>query len=258
MNICIIDFETTGVDTTFLSVTEFGVIYYNTDENKILKIEDFMIEKSVDGEYISDEASKLTGITNEDIEKYGYSVNEMLTQLCTDAHKFDIKYYVAHNGSGFDRVIFERYFKNFAQKDITAFMLEIPWLDTIKDVPYPIRTTSRRLTHLCADHGYLIANAHRAIFDCLGLLEIVKHYTIEKIIEYSKLTDIELIAINVTPPWLDNYTAVNLCKLHNFKFNATTKQWYRIIKENELGSFKFPFKTERREVLNGTKGHDAN
>lgn len=83
---------------------------------------------------------------------------------------------VGHNAVAYDKPIMERY----------AELPKIPWIDTKTDLPLQKKTTSRRLGHLCADYGIAPRGAHEALGDCLAVVELLKFFNVEELVEMAE------------------------------------------------------------------------
>jgi DNA polymerase III epsilon subunit-like protein len=104
MFVTIFDTETTGlpgtrylVDETlnlWPHVVQFSYIVYDTDENKLVAVRDFII-KLPPGVQISKESSDIHGITQEITEEKGVEINSVLTEFMEWCDKSEL--IVGHN-----------------------------------------------------------------------------------------------------------------------------------------------------------------
>lgn len=241
MKIAILDFETTGLDTKTCEVIEVGLILYDWKENKILKQYDSLIKPT---QPVSEEITSITGITNQMLEDHGKHPSIVFGELAqflykdkdlfkTDAEP-ELNYFAAHNGRMFDEVIFRRYIENVSSLE---FLKKYLWIDTAHDLPFPPNITCKKLTHLCYEYKYIMTNAHRAIFDCYGVLHLLSEFPCDATINYIQTPNIKIIA-SVTPPWIDGEKETSLARKWKFQFDRNTKQWYRFVKENDYMQFK--------------------
>jgi len=154
--VCIIDTETTGLDTDVCEIIELGyqIIEFDSSGNfyKVLVAQNFLNEPK--GE-ISAEVTQVTGLTIEDVkghqipwEQVEADINQV--QLC-----------VAHNAS-FDRPVVERYSDVFINKIWGCSVAQIDWMKHA-------HVGSRSQEFLCWKVGQYFYDAHRALDDVQAL-----------------------------------------------------------------------------------------
>lgn len=202
MNILCLDFETTSANPDACSITEVGGCLYSTDFRKIVGLFNFLVSLEDQNENLSEEASQVTGITNEELERYGNPINDVIKNVADYVTGYTRKtgtfylscradYIAAHNGEAFDRKIFQRYWA-----DCSAVM-NVPWIDTQFDLP--TNYNNRDLIRLAASHRYYIQNAHRAIDDAMACAHLISYYPIELIIKNAMEPKYELQAMIGSP-----------------------------------------------------------
>lgn len=173
----ILDFETTGIDPYLDRPIQVAIGEYDT-ENKVLKGQptSFYIHDDTYPE-LSDEVSQLTGIHQEDLNRFGIPPKEVMQQLIalTVAEPTDPRTpcIVAHNANNFDRIVFETEFKRHG--------LALPdriWIDSRTDIKYSERQRCKVLSHLVLDHGFVVdpATLHRADADVELLAQLLSKY----------------------------------------------------------------------------------
>lgn len=131
---------------------------------------------------LSPETTALTGITSEMLVRYGEPIEDVLERLSGMEDSCD--FIVAHNGNEFDKIVLCKY----------ADYLIAPWIDTMTDVPYPESITTRKLSFLAAEHGFLNPFPHRAVFDVMTMLKILECYDLQEVIALSKSPTIQCTA----------------------------------------------------------------
>lgn len=224
-----IDLETTGLRTDSDFIIEIGAATWDTERGAALQLYSQLVRPGVT---ISAEITKITGITNEDLDTYGAKPFDALNALYCMA--MPCACIVAHNGTQFDRPLLEA---EYARRELEP--PKIPWIDTSLDVPYPEHIKTRTLTHLAAEHGFLNPFAHRALSDVLTMLQVLANYDINRVLELSQEPKLTLAA-RVKKPWLD--TAVegkketDLAKARGYRFNGESKRWQKIVRQSELRS----------------------
>lgn len=210
------DTETTGLDTAKESIIEVGVVLWDTDRKAPLIMYSAMLDHR-DRKPLEPRITELTGITDDDLGKYGRPAGGVLKRTEEIFAMADAV--VAHNGNLFDKPMFEA----------NCERLGVPigerlWADTSCDIEYPPAITTRRQVHLAAEHGFLNPFAHRALFDVLTMLKITTHYDWEQIIRYAKSPTVTLIAETT-------FAQKELPKKQNFRWNPDAKKWTKSVKD---------------------------
>lgn len=209
--VCGLDLETTGLDATKDQITEIGAVLWDTEINQPIKFFNKLLQ--IEGP-IPPEIVKLTGITDELLNKYGELPSEVFYEFLEFQAEADV--FLAHNAP-FDRGFLE------AKIDLG----EKPWIDSCVDVDYPESISTRKLTHLAAEHGFVNPFAHRAMTDVLTMMQLVSKYDWNKTIENARTPNVVMQAM-VTIPQKD------MAKGCGYRFNGSNKKWTKLIKENRV------------------------
>lgn len=224
-----LDLETSGLEAKTDRIIEVGVVLWCTKSHRPIQVySDLILWDDLE---VSEEVSRITGITTEDIRTFGVALPQALERVKQIATHAD--YIVAHNGNAFDRKFMEEAW----QKEPTT-RFNLPWIDTLTDIPYPSHITSRKLSHLAADHGFLNPFAHRAIFDVLTMLEVVSKYNIDEVAKLAESPTCRIYA-KVT------FEQKDLAKKEGFRWDAQARTWFKDIKEVHLKDKKYPFEIYR-------------
>lgn len=221
-----LDLETTGLNPVTDQIIEIGAVVWDVGQKKPLKLMSELIQSNVP---VSEEITEITGITNEDLKKHAITLPEGLQRLA-DLMR-ECRYFVGHNGREFDKLFLER------AAGECGLTLDLPWIDTIQDIPYPDTISTRKLTHLCAEHGFLNPFSHRAVFDVLSMLEVFSKYDFSEIEKYQKSPDMKLIA-------KVSYDDREKAKRAGFRWDPQGKSWYKKVKECQMPSLSFDFPVE--------------
>lgn len=222
------DLETTSLDPANAEIIEVGAVLWDTYIGTPLILTNVLVTPT---QPLSAEITQVTGITQKMLDSFGGDAETALRLVATMTKKAQAL--VAHNGIVFDFPILDRY----AEK-LHIPLLDIPRLDTLTDVPYPASTTSRKLRHLAADLGIIMPFAHRAVFDVLGMLQILNQYRVEEVIQIAQ-------SPMVTVQALVGYETRELAKSEGFHFENDhgQKQWLRnmrqVVWEAERGKWRF-------------------
>lgn len=209
-----LDFETTGLNPETDRVIEIGAITYSTNQKKCLESAGFLVQSDVT---VSEEVTKLTGIHQAAINKFGFSPADALENLIEMAKMSDA--IVGQNVIRFDK----RFIEQWSIREQLSFPEKL-WIDTRTDLP---GVEGRHLSYLAADHGFLNLFPHSALADCQTVLKIVSMYEIEKIVERAKSPTIVLIS-------KQNRSDNELAKKRKFRWNPDYKIWWKTIKDLDL------------------------
>lgn len=212
MIICGFDCETTGLSHETDLVTEIGAVAWDTVSN--MPIAFFSTLLKIDRP-LPKEIIALTGIT--DAMLAGFALNQhdgwqKFFDFCSWADSL-----MAHNAP-FDM--------GFAQKRSNGKIKDVI-IDSAVDVPYPETITTRKLTHLAAEHGFVNPFPHRAVTDVLTMLTIASKYNWDEIIANAKTPSIEIFA-------KVSYEQKDLAKANGFRWNGDRRTWSKNIKQNKL------------------------
>lgn len=224
-----LDYETTGLDPVKNDIIEVGAVIWDTDLHVPLVIENFFVKC---GEPVSEEITEVNGIRDEWVTEFGLSPSEAMSRIHTLEYQSAAN--VAHNGAVFDRPFhrdwLRRIYDHYGRDDNRL------WIDTQNDVDYPEEITTRKLTYLAAEHGFLNPFAHRAVFDVLTMLVVMDKYPLADIIFSAKQPTIVIQA-------LVSYDDRQKAKDALFRWNPDKKQWIRSIKLHKYKPEAYSFKT---------------
>jgi DNA polymerase-3 subunit epsilon len=226
MRILGLDVETTGLDPATCEITELGLVLWDWEKKKVLKIANHLMKPS---KPIPAEITRLTGISDDDFE-FAEDPNEVLENFLCMLISSD--YIMAHNAQ-FDR----SFMKNFCP--------EIPkgWLCSREDIKYDdFIHKSKSLVTLAATHGFLNPFPHRATFDVLTMLKVASQYDIHDIIKRS-LTPV--LTLHSQAP----FERKDEVKAAGFYWEAKDKVWWTRVKECDYteGMYAFPVRVAKRE-----------
>lgn len=182
MRVIGLDLETTGLDVAKDRILEIGAVIYDTDEKIPLAMVSEMINVGdEDPLYVSP-----TGLKGSHIIEFGESLVLILSQIeqMVNRHKPDAL--VGHNIVGYDLPLLKHELERVAPFNCPS-LLALPVIDTRHDLPFKKEPSSRRLTHLCADHGFFNSFEHRAVFDVMACLKLLSHYDFAEVFAMSKI-----------------------------------------------------------------------
>jgi DNA polymerase III subunit epsilon len=231
-----LDFETTGLDFDKDRITEIGAVLWDCASNAPVVIYNELVHHA-DAPPITEEITKLTGITQTMIDEFGVRPAVAFTELNRLIQK--ATHVVAHNGSGFDKPMLEAQMKRYASASEVGPLRDIernfewtkPWVDTCIDIDFPPHITTRKLTHLAAEHGFLNPFSHRAAFDVLTMLKVLALYPLQPVLESAALPMKTLIACV-------SYDDREKAKARGYRWRGESKTWVRHMKAHKAEAEK--------------------
>jgi len=224
-----LDFETSGLSAETDRVLEVGAILWDTSNGgfPLSFISEYCYEDSMKIEEFSREALNQNQINLEVMKKYGKPFKKIFKDLGKDAQAF-----VAHNGTTFDYLFYKAECKRAGIEPSKKV-----WIDTSCDLPYHERITTRKLTHLAAEHEFLNPFPHRAIFDVMTMLRIFQRYDPQIAYELAKQPTIVLQA-------MVSFDEKQKAKDRGYRWKDETKQWLKpfklsqVLQEKTLANFQ--------------------
>lgn len=187
------DLETTGLDLANDKIIELGAVAWDVGRgvpvkffNELVYDDDYPKPEEIVIDSSGNTIADLTGITWDDLEKYGQLPSYVFRCFADFVADVDAEYIVAHNGENFDKPMF---FANCGAIGYDPLLSHIPWLDTQKDIPPQgmHEPRYRSLLGWSAELGFVNPFPHRAITDVLTMLTIMSHYNFNEMVEYSKI-----------------------------------------------------------------------
>ena len=157
-NAILLDVETTGLDPARDEIIELGMVKFTyLPDGRIGRVVDTFSCFNQPSIAIPPEITALTGITEEMVAGHRLE-DDRISQFASDAVVI-----IAHN-AGFDRKFMERYAPLFEHKAWACSVSEVEWRSHGFE--------GSRLSYLLMKAG-LFHEAHRAVDDCLALMEIL-------------------------------------------------------------------------------------
>ncbi len=154
----LLDVETTGLDPARDEIIELGMVKFSyLPDGRIIRVIDTFSSFNQPSIAIPAEIVALTGITDEMVSGHRLE-GDLVSQFASDTVVT-----VAHNAA-FDRKFIERYAPLFEHKAWACSVSEVEWRS--------LGFEGSRLPYLLMKAG-LFHEAHRAVDDCLALLEIL-------------------------------------------------------------------------------------
>jgi DNA polymerase III alpha subunit (gram-positive type) len=218
------DLETTGLDFVKDRPIEVGAILYSTGQQKCLESQGFLVKTDA---AISAEITKLTGITQQAVDKFGYESDDSLAAVTELMNQADAV--IGHNVVRFDKRMLQAW---QARHGWDGCAPEKLWIDTYTDLP---DTEVGKLTLMAANAGFLNMFPHSALADCQTVLKLIESenpttkekYDINKIVERAKSPTIVVQAHQARHQ-------NDLAKKAKFRWYPEKKMWWKFVKEMDL------------------------
>ncbi|MCK6597640.1 MAG: 3'-5' exonuclease, partial [Bdellovibrionaceae bacterium] len=173
---------------------------------------------------------ELTGITDNQIEKFGSPLKSVIDELHELSKKCE--FLVGHNAIFFDSKFLDR-----ACTELGLRCLGPNWIDTLIDVNFPTHMRTRKLSHLAAEHKISLFNHHRAVFDVLTMFQILSRYDIQEIADRASSELVQVVA-KVS---IENK---NQASELGFRWNPKDKIWSKLMRQFDIEKAKFPFSVQ--------------
>lgn len=212
------DYETTGLEPDVHSVTEVGMVLWDTDLHAPVKVMGFLVNPGPAAVW-DPETIAITGITPDLCVKYGYQDERALKQILSWYQTCDVA--CAHNGTTFDRLFFNAWCARYGYDPEPNKL----WIDTNTDIELPFpNKMSRKLTYMAADHDFLNPFPHRAVFDVMTMFKVLDQYDLDRVLYLARQP-------NITIQAMVSYDDRDLAKQRGYRWKKETKQWLMTIKE---------------------------
>src|SRR5208282_1970744 len=219
------DYETTGLDPDVHSVTEVGMVLWDTDLRAPIKIMGFLVDPGPNAVWDPVVLQINPSITPELCAKYGYQSERALKQILSWYQPADVA--CAHNGTRFDRLFFNAWCQRHGYDPEPNKL----WIDTNTDIELPFpEKMSRKLSYMAADHSFLNPFPHRAVFDVMTMFRILDQYDLDRVLYLAKQPNVNLQA-------LVSYDDKDLAKARGYRWQEDPsnpggkKIWMQTIKE---------------------------
>lgn len=179
-----IDLESSGLLVSEDRIIEIGAVIYDVEQKVPLKMLSHMVLPrgmvGFNADYVSP-----TGLKGSDVSEFGVSFERAMTELSEMILDHKPVALVGHNIVGFDMPLLTH---EITRANITfPELFQIPMVDTRHDLPFEKEPSSRRLSHLISDHGFLNPYPHRAIFDVMACLKLLSCYDFETVLAQSRI-----------------------------------------------------------------------
>jgi len=208
------DTETTGLDPNVDQVIEVGAILWSTGQHKCLESSGYLVKSDVP---VSEHITKLTGITQAAVDKFGYASRGALEAFLDMADQADA--FVGQNVIQFDK----RFLETWAKREGVVVPNKL-WIDSRTDLP---GVESKHLGYMAADAGFLNLFPHSALSDVQTVIKLLDMHDINKVVERAQSPNVVLLS---KQKFDDN----ELAKKRKFRWNSNFKIWWRVVKQMDV------------------------
>lgn len=238
----LIDFETTGIDTSTERIIEIGAQL--VDENYNVAAQCSVLVKGEDYPPLTADIQRITGISQEMLDKEGKSIDEawsLLESIIPD----DLEYAVAFNKQ-FDESIFraEASRHGLTMKRGLNILAQVPWVCAMVDVETNYMYKSWKLSHLALEYGVAVnpKELHRAINDVelMRKTMVAMETTPSKMLTFQQVPWI-YVAARIEKPWIDGGKSKNEATKNGYSWEKAKgddkqfpKTWVKRIKAHQL------------------------
>lgn len=216
-----IDLETTGLLPTEDRITEIGAALVEWETGKPLKLMSTLVNPC---RPIPEEITKITGITDEQVDLYGKSEKAAFAELHDLMSYAD--YAMAFNGSNFDKPFYLAACERLGVEPSGIF-----WLDASADVLYPTEIKTRNLCHRAAEHSTINPFRHRALFDVMTMFIVARNYDFDAIVRRAQEPTLYIQAVV-------SFDEKEKAKELGFRWFAPGKQWWRAMKSSDFEAMR--------------------
>lgn len=220
--VCIIDTETTGLDTDVCEIIELGYQIIEFDSHghfyKVLSAQNYLNEPS--GE-ISAEVTQVTGLTFDDVQGHKIPWQEVEAEIS------QVQLCVAHN-AGFDRPVVERYSDVFIEKIWGCSVAQIDWLKQA-------HVGSRSQEFLCWKVGQFFYGAHRALDDVQALTQLLSCPISEnKVPAFSFLLEAVRQSKSLVKATKAPFDIKDDLRSRGYRWNVGERVWQKVLDDSKL------------------------
>lgn len=225
-----------GVQVNTDRITEIGAVLWDWDSKTPLQMMSNLVAEP-DCPRITEENTRITGITNEMTAEFGMDPVEAATKLTHLMREADC--IMAHNGGSETRPT-DGYDYQMLKAFYSRYGIEMPrklWVDTLTDLEFPqdiLTHTKGGKSMLVLEHahGFINPFPHRAVTDVLAMLKIASNYSIDRMAEIAMSPVVELRWQRPYPNYRasqeekDSFNeAKDFVRAHGFRWNAEAKFW---------------------------------
>lgn len=254
MDILLLDFETTGLDTSEARIIEVGAMLVDEEFNQSGLSFSSLVYSPEYGQ-ITKEIEDITGITQEMLEHRAIKPFEMWDTL---SNLFPVDFVIAHNVA-YDQGIFRSEMARIQdQLELGYWAIDrTKWLCSMKDIEANKKSKHWNLSALALHYGVTVNpdELHRAIGDVELMRKMLKASgtTVQEMLTYHEMPSVILRAF-CEAPWKDGGASSGLVKKAGYSWERaigdTTERvhekcWVKLVKQKDVETeMARPFKVQ--------------
>lgn len=244
MKILLIDFESTGVDTSTARITEIGAMLVDEKFEPLdVGISELVWETGYPA--LTEEVTKVTGITQDMLNKDAITPEEAFADLDLVADGCDFA--IAYNRA-YDENLLRAELARGAYTMLPGLnqLMQVPWLCAMQDIESNYAFKSWKQMHVALDYGITVNPKllHRAIGDVELMRQILvaSNTSVEEMLAFQKDPWVYL-AISCKAPWLDEGKSTQEAKGLGYSWEAArgdfsgvkfSKAWVKRVKSKHV------------------------
>lgn len=229
MILAAIDFEATGLDLDKDRIIEVGAALYSTGRERVLECTSFLVKS--DGVPVTDEVTRITGVTQDAVDRFGYSQLEGVEAFNEYLNQADAV--IGHNILWFDLPMVRK----AAKRTSHALVEKLP-IDTMTDIP---GVKGEKLITMCAnakdpktgrDVGFTYTK-HSALDDAKAVIRLISWHDIESVKARAESPTLVVLSHQ------DKGAAANkVARKSGFRWNGDFRVWWQAVKECDFVNLK--------------------
>jgi DNA polymerase III epsilon subunit-like protein len=239
----LIDFETTGIDTSQARIIEIGAQVVDKDWEVISSLS--CLVKGEDYPLLTDDIQRITKITQQELDSRGLPVvdaYDLLADLCIP----EVQYSIAYNKS-FDEILFktEMARTGLSMKPGINMLMQLPWLCAMVDIETNYKFKSWKLMHMALEYGVAVdpKQLHRAINDVELMRQMLKATGIRPLDMYMfQQSPWTFVRALIPAPWEDGGAGKKQAQDRGYNWETAKgtdgpkfeKAWVKRIKSTQL------------------------
>jgi DNA polymerase-3 subunit epsilon len=214
-----IDFESTGLDVENDKVIEIGCCLYEWETAMPMQFYSTLVRPD---RPIPPEITKITGITDEQVDCYGKSEKAAFVEL--EGLLAYADYAMAFNGYRFDHPLYLATCRRLGVEPNG-----ILWLDASADIRFDPEIKTRNLQHLASEFSFVNPFRHRSIFDVLTMLKIASHFSLDDIIARASQPTVYVQIFS-------SFEDKEKVKALGYRWFAPKKMWWKSAKADDYAA----------------------
>jgi len=232
------DLEATGLNLNEDRIVEVGLALYSTGRERVLECTSFLV--SSEGKLVTDEITKITGVTQDMVDRFGYTQESAIETA--NEYFMQADGIIGHNSTWYDLPMI----RNASQRTGVKVHLPNVSIDTMVDIP---GLKGENLIKMCAnakdpktgrDVGFTYTK-HSALDDAKAVIRLISWHDIDAIVTRSQSPMVVLLKQDTGRGI--NKAENKLARKAGFRWNGDFRCWWQGVKECDIQEFvnRLPF-----------------